>query len=253
MKKISVVLPVLAPTPFLRAMTEFAIKTLRAHADNPFELVVVEAVHDWFDPARFKSGNDEWTIEKYLNFTPPIGAVQEGNAALDAATGDFIVYTGTDVIVPQGWDTELLSLFERPDCGVAALSAFEPGWIIGPREPLDLVVEGMFSPFMMFRKGERFDEAYQRVYIDSDLVMRIYERGLRAFRSCRKHVWHFGSVTNKHAGEAHARKETSALALDEGLFYQRWGKSPLAMFGMIRAGQWLYGHEHESLTGRRGG
>ena len=67
------------------------------------------------------------------------------------------------------------------------------------------------------------------------------------FRSCRKHVWHLGSVTNKGAGAEHAALEAKALARDERLFYQRWGKSPLAMFGMIRGGSQTYGREHEAF------
>ena len=239
--KISVVLPLLTPTPFLRALAEFTIRTMRIHADDPtFELVVSEAGGDQFQ--------HEEGVDRYLNFTPPIGGIRETNAAIDAATGEFIVSTGSDVIVPPGWDTELLRVFEeRPkDCGIASLSVYEPGARIGPPEPLDMIVEGMFSPFCMYRKGWRLDEAYQRIYQDSDLVMRMYEQGLRAFRSCRRHVHHLGSVTTKALGVALGHDK--ALAHDERLFYQRWGKSPLAMFAMIRYGQQMYGSEHEAWT-----
>lgn len=254
MSKISVVLPLLAPTPFLRALAEFTIKTLRMHADDPsFELVVAEASHDHFaqysDSGQAHSYDDPMLhIDKYLNFTPPIGGVKETNAAIDAASGDFIVYTGSDVIVPQGWDTELLRIFEaRPkDCGIANLSAFEPGAIMGPHDPLDLIVEGMYSPFSMWRKGWRLDEAYLRCYQDSDLVMRMYESGLRAFRSCRKHVHHLGSMTTTEIGQGVGHDQQ--LAKDERLFYRRWGKSPLAMFALIRSGSYSYAREHESWT-----
>lgn len=252
--KISVVLPILAPTPFLRALAEFTIKTLRLHADAPddYELVVVEAAYDHFagwHPNDIEYGyKNDMRIDKYLNFTPPVGGVRETNAAIDAASGDFIVYTGSDVIVPQGWDTELLRVFEeRPkDCGIASLSAHEPGATIGPRGPLDLIVEGMYSPFNMFRKGWRLDEAYLRVYQDSDLVMRMYSAGLRAFRSCRKHVHHLGSMTTPAI--AAATGHNLQLAKDERLFYRRWGRSPLAMFAMIRRGQQTYGSEHDGWT-----
>lgn len=243
--RISVLMMTMAPNPFLEELTAFAIKMHRIQAaDKGYELIVIETRSDRFAP------DGPWLglqVDKYIRFPEPIGGVKEANAGIDAASGDFILFTGTDIIPPPGWDAELLRLFDRKDCGAASLSAFEPNATIGPAGPVDLVVEGMFSPFTMFRRGERYDEAYQRVYQDSDLIMRLYERGLRAFRSCRKHVWHLGSVTNNSAGSAHAAMHAKALAHDERLFYQRWGKSPLAMFAMMRGGAQVYGREHEAL------
>lgn len=264
---ISVVLPVLAPTPFLRAMTEFCIKTLRAHADAPFELVVVEAEHNHFDlrkewttPADIGDGgpkeyDEHWVaeplmrIDKYLNFTPKIGGVREINAGIDAASGNFIVTAGNDVIVPPHWDTELLRAFnECKDCGVSALSAAEPGAYIGPQpdQPLPLLVEGMYSPFMMFRKGWRFEECYERGYQDSDLIMRMYtaDPPLRAYRNCRASVHHLLRMTNERVATA---EHDTVFARDEKLFYERWGACPLHMFMLIRSGQISYGREHEAL------
>lgn len=257
--KISVVLPVLAPTPFLRAMTEFCIKTLRLHADEPFELIVVEASHDHLNPdTRPFSWPSEPTdkrdhfitehvkIDKYLTFTPKIGVIREFNAGLDVATGDLVVHAGNDVIVPPHWDTELkrpFTLFK--DCGVSALSAFEPGAVIGPLKSMDQYVEGMYSPFMAFRKGWRFDEDYRRVYQDSDLVLRHYEQGQRAYRSCRAHVHHLLAMTTDRVDRAEHDRD---LIIDEERFYKRWGNSPLMMFGLIRCGLYAYGREHEAFT-----
>lgn len=244
---VSVVLCLLTPTPFLRAMTEFAITTLRAHADSDFELVVVEAQEEHFNPVGWMGSDSKMhCADKYLNFTPKIGCVRELNRGLEVATGDFVVCTGNDVIVPPHWDTELLRCFEeRKDCGVASLSAFEPGAIIGPPQAMDRIVEGMYSPFMMFRRGERMDEAYTKIYQDSDFVMRQYERGFRAYRSCRAHVHHLLRMTSDRVENAQHNRD---LAHDERLFYQRWGKSPLAMFGMIRASHQIYGREHEAFV-----
>ena len=263
MSKISVVLPVLAPTPWLRAMTEFAIRSLRLHAAEPFELIVVEAAHDHFDPQRYAGPGcnvdtlrhvaKEVCADKYLNFTPKIGGVKELNAGIDVAAGEFILLAGSDVIAPPRWDLELLRVFtDAPDCGAASLSAYEPNATIGPPGPLDLVVEGMFSPFMMIRngKGWRWDEAYERVYQDSDLILRMRCAGLHPYRSCRAHVWHLGSVTNKGAGDEHAAAHARALARDERLFYERWSGVPMATFAMIRGGAQVYGREHEAYTAK---
>ena len=249
--KISVVLPLLCPTPFLQAMAAFSIVTLRLHADNPFELVIAEASYDTFDPKYDQSSNNDssgikCSADVYLNFTPKIGAVKESNQAIRAASGDIIVATGSDVIVPPHWDTHLLRCFEeRKDCGAASLSAFEPGAIIGPPQPLDLVVEGFYSPFMAWRRGWEWSEDYIKIYQDSDLILRMYEKGLRAYRSCRAHVHHLLRMTSDRVDTAQHDKD---LAHDEKLFYQRWGKSPLAMFGVIRSGQYRYGNEYESWT-----
>ena len=117
--------------------------------------------------------------------------------------------------------------------------------MIGPPEPQDLIVEGMYSPFMMFRRGWRFDESYIKIYQDSDLIMRMYEKGLRAYRSCRAHVHHLLRMTSDRVDQDQHRRH---LAQDERLFYTRWGKSPWMMFGLIRYGAWSFGREYESLT-----
>lgn len=260
--KISVVLPLLTPTKFLRDMTEFTIKTLRAHADDPgFELIVVEADGDHF--RKFSDGDFllanfqaiDLRIDNYLNFTPKIGGVKELNAGIDRATGEFVVFTGNDVIVPPHWDTELLRCFEeRHDCGLASLSAFEPGATVGPSTSMDMIVEGMYSPFCMWRRGPfgplcempyRMDERYTKIYQDSDMVMRMYEAGKRAFRSCRAHVHHLCRMTSDRV---ESQQHQIDLANDEATFYRTWGKSPLAAFGMIRFGRWHYGQEFQSLA-----
>lgn len=249
--KLSVVLPLLVPTPFLRAMTEFAIRTLRLHADGLFELIVTEADGDWFDPDASKMtvpADPLLKIDKYLRFNPKIGAVRELNAGVDIAEGDLILSTGNDVFAPPHWDTALRQVFaERPDAVLASLSAYEPGAIVGPQQAIDMIVEGFYSPFMCFRRGWRFDEAFIKIYQDSDMVMRVYESGGRAYRTCRAHVHHLLRMTTDHVDpEQHARD----LARDERLFYKRWGNSPLAMFGIIRAGFQQFGHEHEARISR---
>jgi hypothetical protein len=249
MSKISVVLPILVPSAFLRAMTVFAITALRVHADDPdFELIVVEADGQYFDPSNFGGVSIsclKW-IDRYLNFTPKVGGVKELNAGVRAATREFVLSTGNDVIAPPHWDTELLRCFEeRKDCGVASLSAMEPGALIGPQARMDRIVEGMYSPFMMFRAGREFDESYVKIYQDSDFILQTYEQGQRAYRSCRAHVHHLLRMTSDRVEPEQHRKD---LARDEKLFYERWGNSPLMMFAMIRYGQYAYGQEHQSFT-----
>lgn len=243
--RISVVLPILVPTPFLRSMTRFCIETLREHADQPFQLIVVEAQGRWFDPAHHDLGSAALYPDSYLSFSPPKGSVKEFNAGTALAEGEFILSLGNDVFMPPHWDTELLRCFaDRPDCGVASLSAFERGAVIGPPEPVDMIVEGHYSPIMMFRSADRMDEAYRKIYCDSDFIMRVYERGQRSYRSCRAHAHHLLRMTTDRVNPA---QHALDLAHDERLFYQRWGKSPLAIFAMLRAGGYIFGREYESF------
>ena len=261
MNKISVVLPILSISPFIVALTEFCIATLRAHADNPFDLILVEGGKPNYRDRDEQQQASVWGVDKYLGFNPKIGGVKEINAGIRAATTEFVLLTGNDVIVPPHWDTELLRCFEeRPDCGLASLSAFEPGATIGPDVPQDRIVEGMYSPFNMFRRQTvgglggvamvrdwEYDEHFVRVYQDSDFVMRFYEAGFRAYRSCRAHVHHLLRMTTDRMDPVENAKHHAMLRMDEERFYARWGKSPLAIFGLIRAGQYTYSREYLSF------
>lgn len=236
--KISVVMPIITPTPFLQAMTEFCIKALRVHADLPFELVVVEA--------NGKAFANHSGIDQYINFDPAIGGVKEFNAGIRAATGDFVVACGNDIFVPPHWDTELLVPFEvRKDCGLSTVAVKEAGAIIGPPNSLNLLTEGFFNAFCMWRKGWEYDETFERIYQDSDLIMRIYEAGFRSYRNNRIHIYHFGAMTNNTLGPEHTAMHEAALKRDEARFYERWQNSPLAAFSMIRRGHWIWGREYE--------
>ncbi len=256
---ISVVMPVLAPTPFLRAMTEFAIKTLRLHADNPFELVIVEAGASHFMPDNYRDLDQDRSLvaDVYRTFQPPIGGVKECNAGFNAASGEFLVMTGNDIIVPPHWDTYLLTPFDqRHDCGMSTMAIHEPGAIIGPKpgEPTPPeFTEGMFSAFTMFRNKDfktnqpwRYDEHFERIYQDSDLYMRISEAGYRSYRYNRAHAYHFGAMTNRTANTAthNPKLHAEAVARDEAKFYHRWGDNPTWSFAMVRHPQLSYGHEH---------
>lgn len=236
--KVSVVLPLLLPDQFTVALTEFCIKSMRVCADQPFELVVVETGSEHF------KGHP--LVDKYLHVPQKRGYTKDFNEGCELATGEYIVHMGNDVIVNDGWVGALLEPFERfNDCGVSACSATEPGAFIGPRLPMPgLIVEGMFAPMMMFHKRWRLDEAYEGGYSDSDLIMRIYTEGLRAYRNCRVVVHHMDRITWMRAYKDRGRTQIQA---GEELFYQRWDGSPLMMFQVIKSGASVYGHEHESI------
>ena len=171
--------------------------------------------------------------------------VKDWNAGADVANGEYLVHIGNDVIVGKDWDAALMEPFERfRDCGVSTTSALEFGSApIGHRSPLPgIVVEGMFAPLMMFRKGWKFDEAYEGGYSDSDLIMRAYAEGLRAYRSYSSVCWHFGPMTTWNRADGDGG--WGQVNRGEETFYKRWKGSPHFMYAMIRAGGVKYGQEH---------
>jgi len=253
MSRISVVLPLLLPEPFLATMTEFCLKALALNASgtNEVELVIVETGSDYF--AGWMPGLKIQDPVKYLRFErgPDRNYVKDWNAGADAATGSFLVHIGNDVIVGKDWDVALMEPFQKyRDCGVTCTSALEFGSApVGQAEPLPgVVVEGMYAPLMCFRKGWKFDEAYEGGYSDSDLIMRIYSEGLRAYRSYSSVCWHFGPMTTWKRAETDGG--WGQVYRGEETFYERWSESPLMMYAMIRAGQVRYGQEHLARCAR---
>lgn len=179
----------------------------------------------------------------YIHNDKRIGITVELNQGIDASDGDFVVHAGNDVIVTDGWDDAMLEPFRRyKDAGVTCCAATEPGAFIGPPHPMNLITEGMFSPFMMFRRGWKFDEGYYGCYSDSDLVMRHYDAGLRAYRNCAVIIHHLGHVAQN---QGLSDRGAWDIAHGERRFYERWGGSPLMMFGMIRSSVQAYGREYE--------
>jgi len=247
-EKVSVVLPVLVgDDQFLIALTEFCIKTMRLRTTLPYELVLVEAGTRHFERLiNYDRGLCAYLhVDKYVHCPERTTVVKDHNTGLRAASGDLLAFIGNDVIVGTGWLEALVEPFKRyKDCGLSSVSAMEPGANIGPAVPVPgLIVEGSYTPIMMFRRGWELDEGYPGGYSDSDLIMRVYEAGLRAYRNCRAQVHHLNHLTIKGKGQA-GREE---IAAGEARFYERWGGSPLMMYAMIRSGGVAYGREHEFL------
>lgn len=261
MSKISVVLPLLLPDEFCVSMTRFCLDALRINASgkHEIELVVVETGTTNFSPDQVTlagkafgcslplSERGKGAIDLYLHFPEKRTYVKDWNAGAEIATGEYLVHIGNDVIVGKDWDEALMEPFRRfKDCGVSTTSALEFGNApIGHRTPVPgVVVEGMFAPLMMFRKGWKFDEAYEGGYSDSDLVMRMYEEGLRAYRSYSSVCWHFGPMTTWERAYADKDKGWGQVNKGEETFYRRWKGSAHWMYAMIRGGGLQYGKEH---------
>lgn len=233
---VSVILPAKFTEDAQVSLARYAIQTMREQTDVPFELVVIEAgsremesLADVFEPGQ--GGN----------------YVRDFNQGLRAATGEYRVHTGIDILMGAHWLEALLACFQNEDCGVASLACSEPGATVGPREPIPMIVEGWYGPLMLFRKGWELDDAYTGMHSDTDLVMRVYESGKRAYRNCEVVCHHLDGVTFKAENSPERRREIQAEA--DAIFRARWVRSPLTWPVMMALrGGVLFGREHEGLT-----
>jgi len=218
---------------------------MRVSTKLPYELVLVETGTKHFEKLSWSSLADpDLRVDKYIHCPEKTTVVKDHNTGLRAASGDIQVFMGNDILVTEGWLEALLEPFERyPDCGLSSVATAEPGAFVGPAHPIPgLIVEGSYTPIMAFRKGWELDEAFNGGYSDSDLLMRVYTAGLRAYRHCGVQVHHLNHLTIKKRGmEGHEE-----IAKGEALFYERWGSSPLIMFQIIKCGASVYGREHEA-------
>ena len=239
--KVSVVMPVLAPHEWQRSMTRCAIETLRCTTKRAFELVVVQAGNPWINRHVAPWGQ---FVNRVVNFERPTGNVtMEINAGIDASEGEVIVYTGNDVFVRDGWLEALLETLALPGCGVATLASSDLRHAIG-QMPRDDILEGVYGPFMAFRKtttqwtpddydgqtiakGWRFDaEAFPCQFADSDLVARMYEAGLASYRNFKVVIHHLNKQTlGTDANQRDFRRSHER-------FIARHGKNP---HGIVRA------------------
>jgi len=232
--KISVVLPLLLPDRLSVEMTRFCLACLYENAaDKEFELMIVETGSRHFE---------EYGRGRYLHFPDKRTYVRDWNAGADAASGEFLVHIGNDVFVGDSWDKALLEPFERfKDCGVSTTSCVEPGAPpIGHEREVDLIVEGVFTPLMMFCKEWRFDEEYEGGYSDNDLIMRMYSQGLRSYRNYASVATHLRMVTFRKLPD----KGAGQLLRGEDTFYRRWRGNPMHIYSMLRMGRVEYGREH---------
>lgn len=222
--KISVLLPVIATEPWQVVMTKCAIYSMAATTNIVYELVIVETI----------SKNIDWATSlgyvRYLHRPKRTAQVLDLNAGLDMCDGDFVVYTGNDVFMRPGWLEALLECFEIEDCGIACLGMSELG-----HQPERKITEGFSGPLMMFRQGWRFDESFREVFIDADLCMRVYKKGLRSYRNLRVVAAHLLQQTSATLDDQAKRDQWFREGKET--FVRRHGGSPLLMYRVLEGGQ----------------
>lgn len=214
-------------------MTRCCIEIMRCTTAVPFQLVVVDTQPP---DNSFQKHADVWMPRSERSTY-----VKDFNDGVDAAAGDFIVQMGNDIFTKPGWLEGLLECFERfKDCGAASLGAQEVGASLA-HQPIDFITEGWYGPLMMWRKDWRLDNGFESIMSDSDLVMRLYQAGLRCYRNHKVIILHLNTQT--HDGRSQDYQAMTERALQ--MFVGKWGRSPLWPAQMILRGNVQFGREFE--------
>lgn len=138
------------------------------------------------------------------------------NQAVNASTGEYIVFLNNDILLLPNWLDDLLNIFEKePDAGLVAVSnieAFECAQrkfsklaskkCKKAKKDYEPVILPQFACVMtkkaVFDKIGGFDENFSPAYFeDNDLSWRYIFAGYKNFISKRSYFYHKGSVTGK--------------------------------------------------------
>lgn len=181
------------------------------------------------------------------------------NMAIQAApkSAEFLVHSALDIFPGDGWGAAFDRIFKSAsDAGIVTTSFLECGSPpIGRREPVQgEFVEGMYGPFMAFRRyienrasenrefwSAHFDsDNFTAMASDSDLVMEFYSRGWRSYRTNEVVSWHLNGAVMRGRPKAE-RDQNAQMAASS--FQRKWGRSPLWMAKVIQNGAVVYGRE----------
>jgi glycosyltransferase involved in cell wall biosynthesis len=243
------VVTVLLPTRNRRAMVEAVLPSYLEQDDVGGVLVLDDASTDGTRPWIDQVARAERRV-RVLGGAARLGLPANKNRGLDAVRTRFVFIGEDDVALPPGYVRELLALMrtyhaavvgsllvtapfgERTQASEPAIPpAYWPSLELGP-EPRDLLEYGVYSVIhvhavalldMTLVGGERYSELFKGNYYreESDLYMRLVERGLRIVLDRRRWFVHYrrpASLAN-----------TGSLAM--GWFgYEQWCAANNAVF-----------------------
>lgn len=213
---IDVLMPVMFTEPDWQVpMTKYAIECLTIDPGADFNLVVVETGSNYLaqDPLALHHKH----AHQYIHCPNKTAYTSDANEGLEACEAEFVIHTGNDVFVRPGWASALLEPFEKyKDCGVSCLAS---GDLPAPISTIgDHIIEGVYGPFMMFRRQwnpvieyypatncrdmmpysdapKQFDPAFPDIFSDTDLILAHYGAGLRSYRNHKVRIEHLNRAT----------------------------------------------------------
>lgn len=191
---ISAVIPVMITEPWQIPMTICAIDTLLSTAQTDVELVVVESAgKNFYSPERSKF---KWVEGNKGSYSA------DWNAGADAASGEWLLHTGNDVFVRPGWDVALSECLDISDCAIATVLTTDIAHAVKPISRGG-IGEGVYGPFMAFNSNQRLDAGnFPNSFSDTDLVMRMYGKGMRSYRNYKNVAHHLLGQTLNGAENA---------------------------------------------------
>lgn len=217
--RVSVILPVYG-------QLEYTLRCLNSIAWNPpgveFEVIVIN------DCSPDDSGRILRNVKgiHVLDNATNLGFIRSSNAGASAAKGEYLYFLNNDTQVTPGWMDELLLTFERfPGTGLAGSKLVYPNgklqeaggiiwqdgsaWNFGrnkdPKLPLYNYARevdycsgaSIMVPRELFFSMGGFDEHYLPAYCeDSDLALKIRDKGFRVIYQPLSEVVHFEGVSS---------------------------------------------------------
>jgi len=233
---------------------EYTLACLKSIADYPpcasFEVIVID---DCSPDESLQALQRVKSLRVIVN-KENLGFLRSCNNGASHAKGEYLLFLNNDTQVTTGWMDELLGTFSIfPECGLAGSKLIYPdgllqeaggiiwqdgsAWNYGNRQdPLmpefnyarevDYVSgAAIMVPTILFSEFGGFDEIYAPAYCeDSDLALRIRDRGYRVIYQPLSEIVHFEGITSGtdtgYGVKAYQVKNSKTL-------YQRW-KSRLA-------------------------
>lgn len=200
---VSVVVPVLIRNESQYGMTVRCLEAAKTKTKVDFETVIVETESKYF-----RDYADVHIYEKKRS-----SPTKSMNRGFKCSSGDVVVLLTNDVMVSEGWLECLLDCFKISDCGLSTLATTQ-----FQMQKQNTIAEGIwFSVAAIPKEDAWFDESYDGAWDDSDLIMRVYQKGKKMYRNWNCVVEHSPGTT-LYAEAAH----NTRLSHGKATFQRKW-------------------------------
>lgn len=204
----------------------YTLHCLKSIAEHPPKVKIEVIVVNDCSPDISKSILENVKGIQLINNTQNLGFIRSSNAGAKAAMGEYLYFLNNDTQVTPGWLDELLLTFQRfPGTGLAGSKLVYPdgslqeaggiiwqdgsAWNFGrnqdPKLPLYNYARevdycsgaSIMVPKNLFQEFGGFDEHYLPAYCeDSDLALKIRDKGLRVIYQPLSEVIHFEGISS---------------------------------------------------------